>query len=119
MAGVGLVVALVVSACAGVSGGAEAPVPSPSPELSAPSAPATPAYSSGSESLFAVESAAFTSDTPYFDPAGSGGRVADIDPSTAQAAQPFTLPSAQGPTVSLASYHGEKNVVVIFYRGFW
>ncbi len=31
----------------------------------------------------------------------------------------FTLPSAQGPEISLASYAGDKNVVVVFYRAFW
>ena len=31
----------------------------------------------------------------------------------------FTLPSAAGGDVSLASYRGESNVVLIFYRGAW
>ena len=31
----------------------------------------------------------------------------------------FELPNARGETVSLASYVGEKNVVLVFYRGFW
>ena len=31
----------------------------------------------------------------------------------------FTLPSAAGESVSLASFAGEKNVVLVFYRGFW
>ena len=31
----------------------------------------------------------------------------------------FELPNAAGETVSLASYAGDKNVVLVFYRGFW
>ena len=31
----------------------------------------------------------------------------------------FTLPSATGESVSLASFAGDKNVVLVFYRGFW
>jgi cytochrome oxidase Cu insertion factor (SCO1/SenC/PrrC family) len=37
----------------------------------------------------------------------------------AESAQPFTLPSGLEGDVSLASYAGEKNVVLVFYRGFW
>ena len=46
--------------------------------------------------------------------------------SDASAAEPegdvapkFELPSGLGGTVSLASFAGDKNVVVVFYRGFW
>jgi len=35
------------------------------------------------------------------------------------AAHGFTLPSAAGPEYSLASFKGEKNVVLVFYRAFW
>ena len=31
----------------------------------------------------------------------------------------FELPNAAGETVTLASYAGDKNVVLVFYRGFW
>ena len=31
----------------------------------------------------------------------------------------FTLPSASGDEVSLDSFAGDKNVVLVFYRGFW
>ena len=31
----------------------------------------------------------------------------------------FTLPSAAGESVSLDSFTGDKNVVLVFYRGFW
>ena len=37
----------------------------------------------------------------------------------AEAAQPFTLPSGLEGEVSLGSYAGERNVVLVFYRGFW
>ena len=31
----------------------------------------------------------------------------------------FTLPSASGDSVSLDSFAGDRNVVLVFYRGFW
>ncbi len=34
-------------------------------------------------------------------------------------AHKFELTNARGETVSLASYAGDKNVVLVFYRGFW
>ena len=37
----------------------------------------------------------------------------------AETAYPFTLPSVPDGDVSLASYAGERNVVLVFYRGFW
>ena len=37
----------------------------------------------------------------------------------AEAAYRFTLPSAPDGNVSLESYAGKKNVVLVFYRGFW
>ena len=36
-----------------------------------------------------------------------------------QPAPAFTLASAKGPQVSLASYNGSKHVVVLFYRGYF
>ena len=38
---------------------------------------------------------------------------------TAEVAQPFTLPSGLEGEVSLDSYAGDRNVVLVFYRGFW
>ena len=38
---------------------------------------------------------------------------------SAMLAPAFELPNAKGDTVSLASYAGNKNVVLVFYRGFW
>ena len=37
----------------------------------------------------------------------------------AEAAPSFTLPSGLEGDVSLESYAGEQNVVLVFYRGFW
>ena len=31
----------------------------------------------------------------------------------------FQLPNADGDLVSLESYRGDKNVVLVFYRGIW
>lgn len=31
----------------------------------------------------------------------------------------FTLPSATGDSVSLSTFAGDRNVVLVFYRGFW
>ena len=36
-----------------------------------------------------------------------------------ETAFPFTLPSASDGSVSLESYAGKRNVVLVFYRGFW
>ena len=69
----------------------------------------------------------------------SGGAAATATPTTAPAtvvsdpppagteepapsamlAPTFELPSGTGGTVSLASFAGDKNVVLVFYRGFW
>ena len=38
---------------------------------------------------------------------------------SSEAAYKFTLPSGLRRDVSLASYAGERNVVLVFYRGFW
>ena len=37
----------------------------------------------------------------------------------AETAYQFTLPTVSDDDVSLASYAGERNVVLVFYRGFW
>ena len=36
-----------------------------------------------------------------------------------EAAQQFTLPTGLNGEVSLASYAGKQNIVLVFYRGFW
>ena len=45
--------------------------------------------------------------------------TADTPPALLRAAPAFQLPDTSGETVSLDSYIGNKNVVVVFYRGFW
>ena len=45
--------------------------------------------------------------------------AADTTPAQLRAAPKFKLPDTSGEAVSLDSYMGNRNVVVIFYRGFW
>jgi hypothetical protein len=45
--------------------------------------------------------------------------IASIGSEVGAMAPDFTLPSVVGNDVSLASYRGESNVVLIFYRGAW
>ena len=40
-------------------------------------------------------------------------------PDVGDTAYDFNLPSASGEDHSLASYRGESNVVLVFYRAFW
>ena len=44
---------------------------------------------------------------------------AESEAPAAMLAPAFELPNAKGEAVSLASCAGEKNVVLVFYRGFW
>ena len=48
-----------------------------------------------------------------------GSAASDSAVSVASVAPQFTLPSAGGGTFDLASFAGDKNVVLVFYRGFW
>jgi peroxiredoxin len=32
---------------------------------------------------------------------------------------PFSLPSSKGTNVELKDYAGKRNVVLVFYRGYW
>ena len=57
----------------------------------------------------AVES---TSESTAATPSSESEPQGDIAPM-------FTLPSASGDEVSLESFAGDKNVVLVFYRGFW
>ena len=45
--------------------------------------------------------------------------TANTPPAQLRAAPKFELPDTSGEAVSLDSYIGNKNVVVVFYRGFW
>ncbi len=67
------------------------------PTEEAPAATTAPAGSETSETA---------SDTTAAEPEG------DIAPK-------FQLPSGTGGSISLASFAGDKNVVLVFYRGFW
>ena len=49
----------------------------------------------------------------------SSAADAESEAPAAMLAPTFELPNAKGETVSLASYAGERNVVLVFYRGFW
>ena len=42
-----------------------------------------------------------------------------VGTSVGELAPAFTLPSISGSDVSLESYRGDKNLVVVFYRAFW
>ena len=50
---------------------------------------------------------------------GEGAAASGSVTSAANVAPDFQLPSASGETLSLASFAGDKNVVLVFYRGFW
>ena len=88
---IGLAALALVVACGGGSGSNQAASPQTVPEDTA---------------VFAVE----TNEIPKSD-------SAPAEP--VAGAFLFELPSASGDTVSLNSYVGEKNVVLVFYRGFW
>ena len=51
--------------------------------------------------------------------AAPAATAADTTPAQVRAAPKFELPDTSGETVSLDSYMGNRNVVVVFYRGFW
>jgi len=51
-----------------------------------------------------------------------GRDLPPIDLERVQVGQPapdFTLASLAGPNVTLSDFRGEKNVVLVFYRGHW
>ena len=50
---------------------------------------------------------------------GEGSAAPGAAISVARVAPQFTLPSAGGDTFDLTSFAGDKNVVLVFYRGFW
>jgi len=73
-----------------------------------PTAPAMPAASFPTAAPASAEPA----DDPAVAASAESQRAGEVAPK-------FELPNAQGESVSLASYAGEKNVVLVFYRGFW
>ena len=89
---VALVLALsVLGAC-----GSAAEPPTAAPEPTAPQATAAPATQDEGQSTSTEATA-------------PSGKLAPT----------FELPNAAGETISLASYAGDRNVVLVFYRGFW
>ena len=50
---------------------------------------------------------------------GATTAKAEAPAPSAKLAPTFELPNAAGETISLASYASDKNVVLVFYRGFW
>ena len=52
-------------------------------------------------------------------PEATAATAAGRPPGQLRAAPKFELPDTSGETVSLDSYMGNRNVVVVFYRGFW
>ena len=116
---VGAVVLVVVAACGDSSGTdvpevapttpaatkpASTPTPKPPPPTSTP-APPEPAPT-------ATQPAPAATTAPEPDESAAAPEVGDTAPD-------FELAAASGSDMSLASYRGEKNVVVVFYRAFW
>lgn len=58
--------------------------------------------------------------SPAATPEGESTSAASDEPEpTGDVAPKFTLPSGTGESVSLDSFAGDRNVVLVFYRGFW
>lgn len=74
----------------------------------APAPTATPAEATAATQPPATVADESATDSPTVEPEPQG----DIAPK-------FTLPSASGDSVSLDSFAGDRNVVLVFYRGFW
>ena len=72
----------------------------------------------GASSEPAAESPAATSAPSPAETAETTSDAAETEPQ-GEIAPKFELPSGTGGTISLASFAGDKNVVVVFYRGFW
>ncbi|WP_101756843.1 peroxiredoxin [Oceanicoccus sp. KOV_DT_Chl] len=60
----------------------------------------------------AVSTKAIDSDNGYSD-------IAGINFAVGKPAPTFTIPGADGNKISLADYRGKKNVMLLFYRGYW
>ena len=76
----------------------------------------SPAEPTEVEPALRAEPATAASTTPE----SASAQADTAEPETQGTIAPkFTLPNAAGESVSLASFAGEKNVVLVFYRGFW
>ena len=78
--------------------------------LAACGSAAEPAATAAPAATEAPEATAMSEATPP---------ATEVPAPSAKLAPTFELPNAAGETVSLASYAGDKNVVLVFYRGFW
>ena len=81
-----------------------APTPEPPPPTSTPEPP--------KPQPTAAQPAPTATSAPEPDEQAAALEVGDTVPD-------FELASATGPDVSIASYRGDKNLVVVFYRAFW
>ena len=90
----------------GCSSGDSSPEATVSIATSATSTPA-PAETTAPQSTTAETTATTAPESPTAAPAMTTGAFR------------FELPSATGGEVALESYLGDRNVVVVFYRGFW
>ena len=51
---------------------------------------------------------------------GTNSSATDINRvKVGQSAPDFTLEDVDGKNISLSDYRGKKNVVLVFYRGYW
>ena len=87
------------------------PAPTPTPQPTATPVPTTtPGPTATPVPTATPEPTATSTPTPTPIPTGTG--IGNLAPA-------FTLPSTAGPDVSLKSYRGDKNLIVVFYRAFW
>ena len=102
-----LLVSVIAVVAAVACGGEEPPATlDPNPTLAAPATPEHNPTSVPSPTPASGE----TPDPMSGPDMQAGAQVGDMAPV-------FTLPSASGAEVSLESYRGDKNVVLVFYRG--
>ena len=89
------------------------PEPTPEPTADEPEQlPAATTEPTPEPAAAAPEPEAQPTPAPTAPSAAVGYSVGNLAPE-------FTLPSATGSDVSIESYRGEKNLVVVFYRAFW
>ena len=99
----------------------QAPTAMPATATSTPAATVPPRPAATATGAVAAEpTLASPTATATAEPSAAQPAATEVHEPTLRMAQLFTLPSApDGMPVSLESYRGEKNVVLVFYRGFW
>ncbi|MBI4503603.1 MAG: redoxin domain-containing protein [Gemmatimonadetes bacterium] len=72
-------------------------------------------------SLLAVTTSLTGQQRPTFGPKdGPTARPADLDRVKVGSPAPeFTLEALDGPAITLSDYRGKKDVILVFYRGWW